>query len=523
MGFPEIILCNPKPLKENINNYDNEKGDDDNNNNNDNDIAQKINDEEKKEDPKDKNDNEKNQFWPLFGGELLRQSNNGEIFKYINNIKLYETHCLLAQLFPCTRRELYSNLDFIEEDQKLNEEERNNYIYKLLCISLLDEGNFALFKYIYLTQSRFAIKYNNLYEEIIDILSKDNKYDLVEIKKNADICIKRINIELKRINENLSTIMNKNIDSEDEKENINNNIENNNEEIPSLPEKMQKNYKENEEVDEFTGFFPKHLIDTIGFVAYTLLQKENNSLLMRAQYYTTFKNMEIVRKEEKEKQEKGKDKKAKTETFNKDDNKNFENEGEKVSNDNPNKIIENKEVENEKEKVKLNKNIEEKEELIFENDEDNSDNELFDKDLNRISGDFIFDVNNIKMTEGQFIHKVFGKMRRPRKIIIINKSLKKKIKVKLGLVRYLLFTIDNEENMLKIQISDKNQTNTSKFNFYFPNLSLDYLGPFSYVDIVCIYRRNKFLDFIREHSIVMGIKIHSKREFSNDNYFKWLN
>jgi hypothetical protein len=349
---------------------------------------------------------------------------------------------------------------------------------------------------------------------------------LIEIKQNADICIKRINIELKRINENLSTIMNKNIDSEVEKENTNNNIENNNEEIPSLPEKMKKNYKENEEVDEFTGFFPKHLIDSIGFVSYTLLQKEHNSFLLRAQYYTTFKNIEIVRKEQKEKQEKEKDKKEETETVNKDDNKNIEKEGEKVSNDNQNKINENKinenkEVENKEEKDEINKIVEEKEELIFENDEDNSDNELFDKDLNKTSEDFIFDVNDIKMSEDLFNHKVFGKNRRFRKIIIINKSLKNRIKVKLGLVRYLLFSIDNEENILRTQMSDENLTNTSKFNFHLPNLSLDYLGPFSCVDIVSIYRRNKLLDFLRERSIVIKINIQTKRSFSNDNYIIW--
>ena len=33
---------------------------------------------------------------------------------------------------------------------KLTEEERIKYIYKLLSISLLEEGNYSLFKYIYL-------------------------------------------------------------------------------------------------------------------------------------------------------------------------------------------------------------------------------------------------------------------------------------------------------------------------------------------------------------------------------------
>ena len=103
----------------------------------------------------------------------------------------------------------------------MDEKERKIYIYKLLCLALLDEGNYCLFKYIYLTPSRFIIKYPNLYEEIIDILKNENKYDLTEIIKNAEICIKRVNFEINRINDTISLISKKKIDvdDEDEKEN----------------------------------------------------------------------------------------------------------------------------------------------------------------------------------------------------------------------------------------------------------------------------------------------------------------
>ena len=40
--------------------------------------------------------------------------------------------------------------------------------------ALLGEGSYPIFKYIYLIQSRF-LKYENLYEELLDILSKEKE------------------------------------------------------------------------------------------------------------------------------------------------------------------------------------------------------------------------------------------------------------------------------------------------------------------------------------------------------------
>ena len=280
MGFPDIIILQQK---------DNDKNEDVD--------SDSKNDEEKKEEKNNISENKNNKFWPLIGCGLLKKSKNGEIYKYVNNIKIYETHCILAQLFPCSSDDLYANLDFIENEQKLTDEERNKYIYKLLSISLLNEGNYCLFKYIYLTQSRFPAKYNNLYEEIIDILSKENKYDLTEIKQNADICIKRINFETNRLKSNLSKITNKKLDSEDEidkKENNSEEIEyndNNNNEIPELPEKMKKKYQETEEINEFIGFTPTHIQDTIVASVYTKQKEESSVLFLKIKYYSTFKNI----------------------------------------------------------------------------------------------------------------------------------------------------------------------------------------------------------------------------------------
>ena len=127
--------------------------------------------------------------------------NKEEIYKYVSHIKLYESHCILAQLFPCSDIYLYDNDEFIKNEQILKDEEKIEYIYKLLKLALLNEGNYCLCKYIYLTQSRFIIKYKNLYEEIIDILSNqnNNKYDLTQIKANAELYIKLVNYELNEV------------------------------------------------------------------------------------------------------------------------------------------------------------------------------------------------------------------------------------------------------------------------------------------------------------------------------------
>ena len=217
---------------------------------------------------------------------------------------------------------------------------------------------------------------------------------------------------------------------------------------------------------------------------------------MRVQYYTTIKNIKIIRKK----------KEIKTEIINKDINKNVEDEGKKDINNIQNVIVENNEVENKEEQGKenideLNKIIEkkeekgEKEELIFENDEENSDEELFEKDINRLGGDFIYDVNQIKMTEDKFMRKLLeGKNKRLPKLIVINKSLKNKIKVKLGLVRYVLYSYERDKNFLKLEIRDNYQT-------------------------------DKILDFIRNKSLTFSVRMKERRSFQEDDkeIWKWEN
>jgi len=274
MGFPQMIIerinrnmeigiKKEKDEEESEDDEDEEEEEDDEIENNNN----TINDNEKVTEL----DDEKKNFWPKFGIPYTNKYNTDEIYKYISNFKIYESHCILAQLFPCSK-DLYDNLDFIKGEQELDDNEANKYRYKLLSLALLNEGNYCLFKYIYLTPSRHIIDYKNLYEEIINILSNDkndNNFDLNEIKKNAEICIKRINYE---------------IGNSEEKD------------LPELPENMKKTYKEFDCIKQFKGFIPKHIPDKIIKVVYSVNQTEDDFTMLYVNYYTTYMELETFRK-----------------------------------------------------------------------------------------------------------------------------------------------------------------------------------------------------------------------------------
>ena len=134
---------------------------------------------------------------------------------------------------------------------------------------------------------------------MIDILSqeKDENFDLIEIKKNAEKCINRINYEVEKIWKHLEIISEKskyiNDDSDDDSRE--DEKEQKDEKKPELPEAMEKNYKEHDCICEFTGFSQKHFPDELIKVEYVLEANRNNSSLIFAKYYTTYKDMKEIR------------------------------------------------------------------------------------------------------------------------------------------------------------------------------------------------------------------------------------
>ena len=245
-------------------------------------VGKKEEEEEKKEDENDKNAKGGNS-WPLFGERLIMEETNetdrkSKLKKHIYTYKGFD-HTLkygsiLSILFP-------------EEEDKtsiISESDRIKYIYELLKLCLIDRGSYCVFKYIYLLPSR-SLQYNNLYEEMIDILEQYNKennnmYKLDEIKSNAEKCIKRINYEVQK---SIKKIKNK---KDDSTVNIND---------YKLPEEMESSYIKIDKVEEFIGTNPNIIYSDIVKEEIVLLTKSSNMFLLRLEYFTKYKTIQEMK------------------------------------------------------------------------------------------------------------------------------------------------------------------------------------------------------------------------------------
>ena len=197
LGYPTLII---KDIKyDDVKNAQKDKEKDKN-------LINGLYDEEEKENVIKENKEEiKNKYkWPLFGERLISEKGDIEyklhrnIFKYISYYHERDDYCLLSRLMP----EIDENGQIVNEENKsITDKERKDLIYDFLKLMLVGKGNYNIFKYIYLSPSR-CILYNNLFEEMLDILEQENKkeknniYNLEEIKTNAGICSEKINNEV---------------------------------------------------------------------------------------------------------------------------------------------------------------------------------------------------------------------------------------------------------------------------------------------------------------------------------------
>ena len=132
----------------------------------------------------------------IYGIHLMNNDIKAEIFEYISYNHIKKERCVLAHLFPSKYNE--NNNLFLDEQDRLD------LIYELISICLginkSKKGNYFLFKYLYLMQSR-CIYYENLYEEMKIILENANKnnqnkkYDISLIKSREIRCIEIVNYE----------------------------------------------------------------------------------------------------------------------------------------------------------------------------------------------------------------------------------------------------------------------------------------------------------------------------------------
>ena len=214
---------------------------------------------------------------PLFGVSIMNNDINTQIFEYISYNHIKKERCALRFLFPSSQEKSLESC--------LEENDRNDLIYKLIKVMLgIDrkEGNYFLFKNIYLMQSR-SIQHDNLYQEMKNILkmaneANNNKYDLSKISKAEKECISLVEYEQENVINRINLLT-----KEEKEKNILKSK-------PNLPEKFDSskfilNEKEN---IEFIGNIIDIITYEIGKIKIELINKTKNLSLFRFEYFTTY-------------------------------------------------------------------------------------------------------------------------------------------------------------------------------------------------------------------------------------------
>ena len=232
----------------------------------------------------------KDNYESLFGVNIMNNTIETEIYKYINYNHIKKERCVFGLLFPSSHEK--------KEENYLDENDRNDLIYdlisRILGINVDNEGNYFLFKYIYLMQTR-SIKYENLYLEMKEILDKanqnnNNKYNLDKINELEKYCIDLINYET---SEALNRISNEEIKQKKESK-------------PQLPETITSNQsfqKEEKIYQDFIGYISNIIPHETGKIEIKIAASNKSMKIIKFEYFTTFyTKKELLSLEEQKKQ-----------------------------------------------------------------------------------------------------------------------------------------------------------------------------------------------------------------------------
>ena len=458
LGYPTIIIKDIKNENTPPSKSDGDKND--------------LYDEEEKKEEEPTKEKIVQQQWPLFGERLIQEKGNAEfklkrhIYKYISYNHEHDDFCLLSRIMP----EIDEDGQIVNYiNRAISDKERNDLIYALFKLMLLGRGNYCVFKYIYLSPSR-CILYNNLYEEMLDILEQENKsnkegvlYDLVEIKKNAELCIKRIEAEVDIILKYLK-----------DTDLINDEIE------CKLPDMMQQYFINVEDVFKFIGSKPNLIPSDIIKEKIVMLTNQEHLFLIRLEYVTEFKTQEEIRNsllQLKQIEEENKDKENKEN--NKENNKNDETNQEKEKKD------ENKQEE---------------------------DNESIDSDTDSNEGLELKDIK-YELDKKQFLKDIVKKyLYRKGKVTIKNPD-KKDIKGKSTLIRFHMLNVSSQQSPMQILISQKDIPDDVRENYYYPQVFWDLLKAEDAQNFLNIYRIRNDLPFLKKEHIGININIKRNKEY----------
>lgn len=381
----------------------------------------------------------------LFGVSIMNNDINTEIFEYKGFNRVIKKGFVLGLLFPSGYEK-----DF---DNKLTESDRCELIYELInnCLGLNEskEGNYFLFKYIYLMQSRY-IKYKNLYEEMKEILensnkTNNNKYDLSKIKIAETECINFINYETQSIIDQ----MREDISNKIRKKNIKN--------IPILSEKF-KNNKEliNEKINkEFIGTVCDIIPDEIGKIKIFLIASNGNLSIFRLEYYTTYYTTKELNSLSQQKKD----------FIYKNINR------EKADNDDKNESIDEQHV------------------------------KVLD-----------FDVLNQKKSEKDFFEYIDELFLNFKIVLLENKEIINKKILKKTLIRYYALS-KNKKCILKIDIIKGNMEKDIENNYFLPGEIHNYIEENNIINLIDIYRIKNEFNFLEKSSIIIKMKMAKAEKY----------
>ena len=443
---------------------------------------------------KDKKEKKIKYQWPLFGERLIKEKGDVDyklkrhIFKYISFYHEHDDFCLLSRLMP----ELDENGEIVNEANKtITDKQRKDLIYDLFKLMLLGKGNYCIFKYIYLSPAR-CILYNNLYEEMFDILEQENKssnniiYDLTLIKQNAEMCIKRIDYEVE-------TFLNFIRDSEIKGEEIE----------YKLPETMQKYFIQVDDVDKFIGSNPNFIPGNIIKEKIIILTHEGGIFLIRLEYFTEYKTKEEIRNEL---------------LSEKDDNKKDNHDEEKKEKEKENEDGQNKEEDKEenKEEEKQNQNEEKNNNEPTNNQENNNENTDSDNDE-----DIVIDITDVnhEFDKNDFLKEISRKyLYTQNNLIIKDKSYTNKTsKAISSLIRFNMLNYTSQQNSMNIQITQKDIPDDVKPNYYHCLQFWDFLKADDTSNFLNINRIRTDLPFLKKNQIGININIKNPKNMNHNN------
>ena len=212
-----------------------------------------------------------------FGINIMNNNINEEIFEYISYNHIIKERCVLANLFPSKYNK---NMDILEENDRLD------LIYELIEICFgynqNKNGNYFLFKYIYLMQPR-NMKYENLYEEMKSLLnsSANKKYNLTQIQSKEKKCIEIINYEKGNL-EYIITLSAGVLSTMNRKEKYKSR--------PELPNEFKEcnNLMDERMNTDYYGFIVNMVPYQVSKIYISLIASNENMSIFRFEYYTNY-------------------------------------------------------------------------------------------------------------------------------------------------------------------------------------------------------------------------------------------